>query len=108
MFKQGIPRFHLSIEEGTENVPADRKYYVLLAGEVQYESVSKSEAMTAYNSIRDELLERHGLEQEPPSPEDVLRRQRAESDLYQTRVDAFRRREKTARSKGGKGGRGGV
>ncbi len=108
MFKQGIERFGLFIEKGTDRVPDDGKYYVMHQGATVIASNSEKRALKAYSELRAALLEAMGNVQEPPNTAETLRRERDARELYEVRADAFRRREQAARTKGGKGGRGGV
>lgn len=109
MFKQEIPKLGLSIQRGTDAVPADGQYHVILSDEIIHSSRSEKQALEYYRSKRDELLQTVGpVGDAPPDQDDVLRRIRTEGDIYAVRADAFQRREGLSNRKGGRGGRGGV
>ena len=52
MFHQSIPASGLSIEEGTPNVPADGRYYVLRDGVVDRAYRSLRDATRRYSALR--------------------------------------------------------
>lgn len=111
MFRQEIPSLRLSVEKGTENVPDDGKYYVIVAREIVFKSASKAAALKAYEKHRVVLLEARGGEPvgEPSvDPAEALRREREHYDMQAVRSDSFARRAAKADTRGGRGGRGGV
>lgn len=104
-FRQSVPSVGLSIERGTNAVPRDGRYYVLLAGEQMLAATSKQQAMAEYRKLRDSLVTPNAS---AIDVKEALGRQVAEYE-----ADAFlsqSSREKRARAtrKGGKGGSGGV
>lgn len=80
-------------------------YRIISSGdEVLYETRVLTSAEIEYSEHRDRLwAERPGL-----SPQERLLRERSHYDLQAVRSDAFERRAKNARPRGGRGGRGGV
>ncbi len=65
-YKQSIPAIQLSIQRGTEAVPADGHYYVLLGGEVRGRFRTLRQAQALYKT----LLGESGYE--PPGPPDRI------------------------------------
>lgn len=109
MFKEAVPHLGVSLEQGTPDVPDDGQYHVVHNGAVVFSAVSQRKATVEYQRIRDELRKDDpGTGWTPPTREERLRREKAESDLYAVRADSYRRREGIDQRKGGKGGRGGV
>lgn len=53
MFRQRIPGLGVSIEQATENVPADGRYYVINQGVIQRSYRSLRDATAAYDRLRD-------------------------------------------------------
>lgn len=53
-YKQSIPAIRLSIQRGTEDVPADGYYYVLLGGEVRGRFRTLKQAQAVYKTLLDE------------------------------------------------------
>ena len=106
MLKQSVPGLHLSIEEGTQSVPQDGQYHVVLYGVIVLSSTSKSRALSEYRRIRDELLA------DRPSPEDlghdgreVLRREMASREADSFLAQSYSARRAKGMRKGGKAGR---
>jgi hypothetical protein len=108
MFRQEISKVGLSVEQGTASVPDNRRFYVLLEGEVIFDSPSKSAALARYRELRESLLREAGIRPAAPDPEATKRREREFYEMQAVRADSYKRREKKAQEKGGKGGRGGV
>lgn len=83
---------------------AERRYRVLHADEPTLET-----SVLAYAEIEyDEQYERLWAERPDRSPKERLRREKEHGDLQAVRSEAFERRAKASRPKGGRGGRGGV
>jgi hypothetical protein len=108
MFRQELRTIGLSIEQGTSSVPNDGRFHVVVDGNVVFSSKAKYIALTRYRSLRDELLQRAGIEQRPPDPEETKRREREFYDLQAVVSESMRQRTINAKRKGGKGGSGGV
>jgi hypothetical protein len=109
-FKQELPRIGLSLEKGTQDVPDDGRYYVLVDGEIKFSSSSKKKASDHYLVLRDALLKESGrsLELAEVDPEETRRREREHYQMQAVRSESFERRMRLGWSKGGRGGRGGV
>jgi hypothetical protein len=70
VFRQGIERLDLYVEEGTPPVPDDGRYHVLHGGTIVFSARSKGAAMTRYREIRDEALA--GEPSRPPLDRDAM------------------------------------
>jgi hypothetical protein len=108
MFKQELPTIGLSIEQGTDSVPDDGRYYVVVGGDVVFSSKARSAALGRYRSLRDSLLRKSGIKQKAPDPEETRRRERQFYDFQAMMSESMRQRAMNAKRKGGKGGSGGV
>ena len=108
MFKQELPAIGLSIEQGTDSVPDDGRYHVVVGGDVVFSSKAKSAALRRYRSVRDEFLQKSGIERKIPNPEETRRRERQFYDFEAVMSESMRQRTMNAKRKGGKGGSGGV
>ncbi len=108
MFKQEVLTVGLSIEQGTDSVPDDGRFHVVLGGQVVFSSRRKSAALAHYRSLRDDLLRNAGIAQTAPDPEETRRRERQFYDFQAVMSESMRQRTMKARRKGGKGGSGGV
>src|SRR6266511_1976384 len=108
MFRQEVQAIGLSIEQGTSLVPNDGRFHVVVDGNVVFSSKAKSTALTRYRSLRDELLQKAGIEQKPVDPEETRRRERQFYDFQAVMSESMRQRAINAKRKGGKGGSGGV
>lgn len=87
------------IERGTENVPADNQYHVVVDGQVVESTSVLALAEVVYHEQCDERA--------APARE-RLAREMAHRDIQGVRADAFDRRAGQDRKRGGRGGRGGV
>jgi len=108
MFKQQVTAIGLSVEQGTNSVPDDGRFYVVLKGELVFSSRSKSAALTHYRGLRDGLLKDAGIDQKAPDPEETRRRERQFYDFQAVMSESRQQRAMKAKRKGGKGGSGGV
>jgi hypothetical protein len=74
----------LSLEQGTENVPDDNKYYLLLHGETVRSFSSQKKAMEGFNRLREEL----GFAPPPPpddlSPAEKVQQERVWMEYYRS------------------------
>lgn len=52
VFKQSIPGLNLSIEEATENVPADGRFYVIDRGVIHRGYKTLRQATAVYDELR--------------------------------------------------------
>lgn len=103
-FRQGVPRLRLFIERGTESVPDDGQYYVLLAGKIVFHSRQEGPALERYRELRDARLGRDSARRAKPDPREALRRVKSESELQAFReagVRAAHRAQKWRARRGG-------
>jgi hypothetical protein len=89
----------ISIERGTENVPDDDRYHVIVDGE----EVESTPVLALA-----EVIYREQCEQRAAPARERLAREMAHRDIQAVRADAFDRRASISRQRGGRGGRGGV
>ncbi len=108
MFKQEVPTVGLSIEQGTDSVPDDGRFHVVVDGQVVFSSRRRSAALAHYRSLRDELLRNAGIAQTAPDPQETRRRERQFYDSQAVMSESMRQRTIRAKRRGGKGGSGGV
>ena len=54
IYRQAVPRIGLSIERGTDAVPDDGEYHVLLEGQHVFASQSEKEALAEYRRLTSE------------------------------------------------------
>ena len=108
MLRQEVRTIGLSIEQGTSSVPDDGRFHVVVDGNVVFSSKVQSAALTRYRSLRDDLLQKAGIEQRPSDPEETKRREREFYDFQAVMSESMWQRTKNAKRKGGKGGSGGV
>jgi len=108
MFRQEVRAIGLSVEKGTSSVPNDGRFHVVVDGNVVFSSKAKSTALTRYRGLRAELLQKAGIEQTQPDPEETRRRERQFYDFQAVMTESMRQRTINAKRKGGKGGSGGV
>jgi hypothetical protein len=95
--------YGLTIERGTERVPADGKYHVIHNGVVVYSSGSDTLADVHFDMLREKIQAETGSD-----PRRVLRQEAAFSDIMGVKAESKERRTTGERAKGGKGGRSGV
>jgi len=109
MFRQAVPRIGLSMERGTEAVPEDGQYHVLLDGHRMFTSPSEKDALVEYRRLKDLLL---GAD--PPKGggradiREALMREMAERQATAFLAESARQKRVKALRKGGPGGSGGV
>jgi hypothetical protein len=108
MFRQEVRAIGLSVEQGTSLVPDDGRFHVVVDGSIVFSSKTQSAALTRYRSLRDDLLEKAGIQQRPSDPEETKRRERQFYDFEAVMFESMRQRTMNAKRKGGKGGSGGV
>lgn len=110
VYRQAFPALGLSIEQGTENVPDDGRYHLLVHGETMNHFPNEAAALRGYEEARRRLIKETGWVPSSPAPkrDEILARLRAEMDLRAVQADASRSKKAKATKKGGKGGSGGV
>jgi len=104
-FRQAIPSIGLSLERGTENVPSDDRFHVILDGEELLSSHSQMKALAEYRRIRDAI---GGTQSNNVDVREALRKKLAESEADRFLAQSSREKRARALFKGGRGGRGGV
>lgn len=77
MYSQRLPAYELSIEQSTENVPADGYYYVVLRGSVKGRFRSLGQAKHFYARLKAEVGYEPPPQPEPASPEEMQHRRMA-------------------------------
>ena len=102
-YRQYVPGFDISIEKNTTSVPRDGKYYLVRDGQVVKAFRSLKQADAAFK----EALAEAGYR---PRPVEKQAKSTAEQDIerYLDAKDLYWGESYKYRSKGGKGGRGGV
>ena len=106
-FKQEMPALQPPVEFGTQAVPSDGRFHVLLKGDVRYSSASQRSALEFYKGERDRLFASHGRP-EPASVDGAdrqrwIQEQRLEFDLRAMHKELAGTVVANARRKGGKG-----
>ncbi len=104
-YLQAVPSLGLSVQYGTESVPDDGRFHVVMAGAIVFAADSEKDALREYRRLRDRLL--------PPRIRSVdvrkiLEREAAEQEARRFLADSSRAKRTKALRKGGKGGSGGV
>ena len=105
VYSERIPALGISLEQGTDDVPDDDRYHIVLDGAVVASFSNEKRALTEYRIRRDLLIEERGYSSgfEPLPPEEVLRRERVDSELLSLRAAASQAKQANATRKGGKG-----
>ncbi|MGH8894161.1 MAG: hypothetical protein ACRDWY_12800 [Actinomycetes bacterium] len=98
-FKREKPKFGLSLQRGTPDVPDDARYHLLVDGEIVYSTSVLASAEIEYEEV---------LAARSAPARDILAKERAHFAIESVRSDSFARRAASARKQGGRGGRGGV
>lgn len=108
MYRQRIPDLGLSIETGTDAVPDDGQYHVILNQDLVFSSGSQARALSRYRELRDELT-RGRSNGKTPHPAEILRKLKADGEIsallaassQAKRSNAMHRRGGVARWKSG-------
>lgn len=104
MYRESWPEKNLSLEEGTDSVPSDGRFHILLNGEVLGTYANMKKAQSAYGEKKRELGWTPG-EPKRIDPQKLLREEAADRYLWEASADLKGRESKKS---GGRGGRGGV
>jgi hypothetical protein len=104
VLKQGVPELGVSLEQGTEGVPDDGRYYVLVDGVTVFSGVSMAKALAEYRKHRDSLLGKREPSKMSIDPE-LLRRRIAEVEADRFLSASYGERKRKGMRKGGKAGR---
>jgi hypothetical protein len=97
------PKYPISLEEGTDSVPDDGKFHVIVNGKI----VLSTSVFDYAKIIYDEKREEFRIERGDPDPKKIIQAEEAKRNMRAMRGDAVAGR--TRRNQGsGPGGRGGV
>jgi hypothetical protein len=99
VFRQRLPDLGLSVEMGTEGVPDDGQYHVVLNGDLVLSTSSKSKALARYRALRSELGGDRGYA--APDPEELLRKLRADAEIGAVLAESSRAKRANATHKRG-------
>jgi hypothetical protein len=103
VYQKRHAKYPISIEEGTDSVPGDGKYHVLVAGEIVLSTPVLEYARIVYEEKREEIRVSRG----DPDPADIIRAEEARRNRRGMRRDGIA--DRMRRNQGsGPGGRGGV
>jgi hypothetical protein len=104
-YRQAVPTLGLSLERGTDDVPDDSRFHIIMQGAVIFSSESEREALGKYRELRDRLLPSTDRSVDVKK---ILEREVAEQEARRFLADSSRAKRAKALRKGGKGGSGGV
>ena len=104
MYEKRHHKYSLSIEQGTDVVPDDDQYHVLVNGEIVLSTRVFELAKIIFEEQREELRIAAG----DPDPREILRRESARRDVTSLRAESLAHQTNKTRRKGGPGGTGGV
>jgi hypothetical protein len=80
MFRQAVPEIGLSLERGTDAVPDDGMFHVLLNGEARLSTESKQKATAMYKALREQLASGRGGAAAPDRAE-LMRKLKADMEI---------------------------
>lgn len=105
LFKQEFPALELSLERGTDRVPHDGHYHLVVAGQVVSSHASEGAATKEYARLRARLIEEVGWNPSsaPVSRDVLLNRLRLEADAHGVLAESTRNKRANRTRKGGKG-----
>lgn len=103
MYEKRHPRYSLSIEQGTVNVPDDGQYHVVVSNQIVLSTRVFDLAKITFDEQREELRTAAG----DPDPREILRRESGMRDVSALRSESSTHQAKKSR-RGGPGGSGGV
>lgn len=98
-FRKADERHNVSLERGTDGVPHDGRFHLVVDGTVVYSTRVEASAVIEYEEVRDARRE---------AALAVLHREQGYFDAQRLRSESSGRQAAAARRKGGKGGKGGV
>jgi hypothetical protein len=104
LYEKRHPKYPLSIEQGTDTVPDDGQYHVVVNGQIVLSTRVFDLAKITFDEQREELRIAAG----DPDPREILRRESGMRDLQALRSESSTLQSKKTRRRGGPGGRGGV
>jgi hypothetical protein len=104
MYEKRHHKYSLSIEQGTNTVPDDGQYHVLVNGEIVLSTRVFDLAKIIFEEQREELRIAAG----DPDPREILRRESARRDVTALQAESSAHQAKKSRRRGGPGGPGGV
>jgi hypothetical protein len=103
MYEKRHNKYSLSLEQGTDAVPDDDQYHVLVNGEIILSTRVFELAKIVFEEQKEELRIAAG----DPDPREILRRESAIRDVIGLQRESVTQQSKKSR-RGGPGGRGGV
>jgi hypothetical protein len=103
VYEKRHPRYPLSIEQGTDTVPDDGQYHVVVNGQIVLSTRVFDLAKITFDEQREELRIAAG----DPDPREILRRESGAREVSALRAESAGRQAKRSR-RGGPGGSGGV
>jgi hypothetical protein len=104
MYEKRHYKYSLSIEQGTDAVPDDDQYHVVVNGEIVLSTRVFELAKIIFEERREELRIAAG----DPDPREVLRRESAIRDAKTLQSESSAQQSRKSSRRGGPGGRGGV
>jgi len=104
MYEKRHHKYSLSIEQGTDAVPDDDQYHVLVNGKIVLSTRVFELAKIIFDEQREELRIAAG----DPDPREILRRESAIRDVSALQGESSAQQSKKSSRRGGPGGRGGV
>jgi hypothetical protein len=104
MYQKRHLRYPLSIEQGTDIVPDDGQYHVVVNNQIVLSTRVFDLAKITFDEQREELRMAAG----DPDPREILRRESAMRDVSALRSESSSLQAKKTSRRGGPGGRGGV
>jgi hypothetical protein len=80
MFRQAVRDIGLSLEMGTDAVPDDGMFHVLLNGEDVLATESKQKALARYKALREQLAD-DDEGAAPPDRDELMRKLKADAEI---------------------------
>ena len=103
MYLKKHRKYPISIEEGTDSVPDDGQFHVIVDGEIVLSTTVLDYARIIYDEKREEIRVSRG----DPDPKEIIRAEEAKRNMRAMRGEGVA--DRTRRNQGsGPGGRGGV
>lgn len=105
VYREGIPAIGLSLEHGTDEVPNDDKYHIVIDGAIVASFAHEKRARDEYRRRRDALVKEldYSPDYQPLPPAEVMRRERVDRELTTIQSEASRAKHAGATRRGGKG-----
>jgi len=74
-FRQSFPAAGVSLERGTENVPDDGRFHLVVDGKVAESFRSEKQAQQRYQELRQAYLSEHPIEKVKPNFNEMMQRE---------------------------------